>query len=369
MRIMHITEALGGGVLNVIQQLSSVQTTTPHDITVVHSTRADTPKPSELVEIFPKPIACIEVDMQTNISPLKDFQSLISLLRIIKNTKPDIIHLHSSKAGVLGRIACSLLGRSNTCFYTPHGFSFLRKDISHSKRLIFKTIESACSYLGGTTIACSQSELEHAIVNGQRKAILIENSIPLNLITEAIGNRFRCSIVTSGRLCNQKNPSAFLEIALQLHNEPASFLWIGDGELKHNLKVNGELPENLSITGWISREVVADHLHKSDIFIMTSLWEGMPLALIEAQAAGLPAVVLNVEGCKDIVTDGVTGFICNNVNEMADKIKLLIKDSHLRGTMGASAREIALRRFSQERMNTETLTAYSLALDIQKKNT
>lgn len=362
MRIMHVTEALGGGVLNVIQQLSSLQSDAQHDVTVVHSIRIDTPNLAELLKIFPKPITCIELKMQTNISPLQDLVSLLMLFKTINKINPDIIHLHSSKAGVLGRIACKLLGRSSACFYTPHGFSFLRKDINSKKRAAFKTIEKISSYFGGTTIACSQSELDHAKAVGQEKAILIENSIPLNLVSEAIGSSSGCRIISSGRLCNQKNPSAFRKIAIALNKEPASFLWIGDGELKNDLLVDGELPENLAFTGWIAREVVVDHLNRSDIFVMTSLWEGMPLALIEAQAAGLPAVVLNVEGCKDIVTDGVTGFICDNTDQMQNRLKQLISDPQLRKKMGLSARKIALQRFAEDRMNSETLTAYARAL-------
>ena len=362
MHIMHITEALGGGVLNVIQQLSSLQSDANHDVTIVHSTRTDTPKLPELLKIFPEPITCIELKMQTNISLLQDLGSLLKLLKIIKKINPDVIHLHSSKAGVLGRIACKLSGRSSACFYTPHGFSFLRKDISSKKRSIFKAIENISSFFGGTTIACSQSELDHAKSAGQKKAILIENSIPLNLVSEAIGSPSGCRITSSGRLCNQKNPSAFRQIAIALNKEPASFLWIGDGELKHELMIDDKLPENLDLTGWIAREVVVSYLDRSDIFVMTSLWEGMPLALIEAQAAGLPAVVLNVEGCKDIVTDGVTGFICDDIDQMQNRLKQLICDSKLRKKMGLSARKIALRRFAEDRMSSETLAAYATAL-------
>lgn len=359
MRIMHITEALGGGVLNVIHQLTSMQSRDNHEVILVHSIRPDTPSDKELTVLFPPLIKRFEIPMETSISPLKDLRGIAHIAKIIKSSNPDIIHLHSSKAGVLGRVACTITGRSSSCFYTPHGFSFLRKDLSSNKRAIFSLIERLSSYFGGTTIACSQSELDHAIESaGQKNSVLVENSIPLNLVTQSVGNGDICQVTSSGRLCNQKNPSAFRELATNLAKEPVTFLWIGDGELKHELMVGGSFPKNLSATGWLSREKVAEHLHHSDLFVMTSLWEGMPLGLIEAQASGLPAVVFNIEGCNDVVINGSTGFICQDISEMQDKIRLLINDSALRKSMGATARSLALQRFSQDRMHHEIIEVY-----------
>jgi glycosyltransferase involved in cell wall biosynthesis len=360
MRILHISEAMGGGVLNIIQQLSKTQTDDDNEVIVAYSVRPDTPSSQQMDILFAPSIVRIELDMTTNISPVKDFLALVNLVKLIKHTNPDIIHLHSSKAGVLGRIACLLLKKTKKCFYTPHGFSFLRKDLSQRKRTAFSLIERFCSNLGGTTLACSKSEIEHSVNTAkQKKSILIENSVPMELIKEARGSSgSNCVISTSGRLCYQKNPSAYATIANELRTEPAEFLWIGDGELKHQLLINNAYTQNLTITGWASRDEVINHLHFTDIFVMTSLWEGMPLSLIEAQAAGLPAVVPNVEGCNDIVIDGLTGYICRDLSQMVEKVKLLIDNVALRKEMGAAARASALTRFSQQRMHQEIIAAY-----------
>jgi len=361
MRIMHITEALGGGVLNIIQQLATMQCRDGSTVAIVHSIRSDTPPHSELINLFPTPIERIELFMTTNISPFKDLAAIYRIIRLVRKFKPDVVHLHSSKAGVLGRIACKLAGRSKSCFYTPHGFSFLRQDLSPKTRTLFALIERLCSYFGGTTIACSQSELEHAVNSaGQKKSFLVENCIPLNLVKPSVGGAEGvCRVSTTGRLSYPKNPSAFRELATQLQDQPACFLWIGGGELYHELLVDNVLPSNIVITGWVDREQVISHLSISDIFVMTSLWEGMPLALIEAQASGLPAVVPDVEGCRDIVINGVTGFICKDATEMLSKTKILIQNVELRRQMGAAAREQAIKRFSQNRMHREMLYAYT----------
>lgn len=361
LRILHLTEALGGGVLNIVQQLSEAQSSAGHEVIVAHSNRTDTPKDNQLENFFPPPIKRIVVRIETEISFLKDIKSLIEILNIIKRNAPDIIHLHSSKAGVLGRIACLLTGRRKSCFYTPHGYSFLRKDISPARREIFRLIEKFSSYFGGTTIACSQSELDHSLRSvGHSQSLLVENSVPLAKIEQAIGsNGEHCVVSTSARLCYQKAPSAFRDLALKLQNDSARLLWIGGGELENELLADGVLPENMSFTGWVSREQVAGFLRTSDLFVMTSLWEGMPLSLLEAQAAGLPAVVPDVEGCRDVVIDGLTGFVCKNADDMAIKIKRLIDDAELRRKMGKTAREQALLRFAPERMHREIMQVYA----------
>lgn len=362
LKILHITEALGGGVLNIVQMLSNSQANDGHSVTLIHSMReTDTPSESILNTLFSEDVQRIVYPMVTSISPIRDMQSLLKIIRVIIKLQPDIIHLHSSKAGVLGRIACKLTGYSKKCFYTPHGYSFLRQDISIKKRNLFKKIERLAGFFGGTTLACSASELYHAQNSAkQTKALIVENAVPVLNITHAKGSPtgLNCMITTSGRLCYQKNPSAFRDLALTLQNTDAQFIWLGGGELEHELYQNGQFPKNISITGWISRDEVTQHLQHTDIFVMTSLWEGMPLSLLEAQVAGLVAVVPDVEGCRDVVIDGVTGFICKDAATMAEKTLLLINNPELRRKMGETARQLSLQRFSPERMHQETMNAY-----------
>lgn len=360
MKIIHVTESLGGGVLNIIQSLCVSQIDCGCDVIVIHSVRGDTPKHDFLEEIFPSPIRRILFPMVTNISFVKDYKALLDLFYIIKNENPDVIHLHSSKAGVLGRLACFFLGVTNCCFYTPHGYSFLRKDISRIKYSLFKFIEYLVSLTGTTTIACSKSEFDHTqnTINN-KKVRLVENSVPVFDISIAVGNVSpRCVISTSGRLSPPKNPIAFRDLAISIDIVGVDFLWIGGGELYDDLLIDGVLPNSLKCTGWVSRNNVSNFLKHTDIFVMTSLWEGMPLSLIEAQVAGLPAVVPNVEGCRDVVINGVTGYVCNSPSEMKERVTFLISNIEHRLIMGKAARDHSIKRFSPERMNAEIMAAY-----------
>src|SRR5690606_7685612 len=133
---------------------------------------------------FSKKVTLIEVEMEREISPVKDVLSTIKLYKIIKKVKPDIIHLHSSKAGVIGRIASKSCTNAKV-YYTPNGYSFVRQDISPFKKKLFKTIEYLTNkLLGGITIACGDTEFE--LAKGIGKAILIRNGIDVQSLSHLI---------------------------------------------------------------------------------------------------------------------------------------------------------------------------------------
>jgi len=274
--------------------------------------------------------------------------------------RPDVIHLHSSKAGVLGRFAAWLIGWKQKVFYSPHGLSFLKQDVSVKKRKVYLWIERVMVYFGGVFIASSKTEADLASQNIKHgKVVLVENGVSFDSIFASDGKlRERIRIVTSGRVCYPKAPWRFKKLAQQLQEEAADFVWIGDGELREDLLVDGKYLPNLTVLGWCSRAQVFKELSRSDIFVLLSLWEGMPLSLIEAQAAGLPAVVSNVVGCRDVVLNDETGFVCVDMTEMVEKVRQLIRDYDLRIAMGERASVMAKSRFTTDRMHREILAVY-----------
>lgn len=360
MKIIHITEALGGGVAHSLSQLAKAQAADGHQVIVVHSVRPDTPV-DLLPGLYPEPIDRRVMQMVTAINPVADMKSLWQIVALLKTEKPDVIHLHSSKAGVLGRLAALLTGKRDQVFYSPRGFAFLREDVSPRKQKLFLNLERVASKLGGTVIGCSGTEADLARAEvGHARTCLVENSVDLSVVpvaTDSLDDHAR--IVTSGRICYQKAPWRFRDMAVGCADLPADFVWLGDGDLRADLMVNGALPTNVAIAGWLARAGVYEELAKADVFVLPSLWEGMPLALIEAQAAGLPAVVSNVVGNRDVVVNGKTGFVCDTDEELIKKTRLLIQDSALRQKMGKAAREMAAVRFSVERMHREMMSVYN----------
>ncbi len=359
MKIIHITEALGGGVAHSLSQLAKAQSADAHQVMVVHSVRPDTPV-DLLAGLYPAPIERRLLPMVTAIKPVDDLRALGQIYTLLKTENPDVIHVHSSKAGVLGRLAALLQGKRDRVFYSPRGFAFLREDVSPAKQKLFLNLERFASKLGGTVIGCSGTEAELARAEvGHVRTCLVENSVDLSAVPVACSlNNGRVRVVTSGRICYQKAPWRFRDIATACTDLPADFVWLGDGDLRADLMIHGALPAHLEVAGWQPRTGVYEALASSDIFVLPSLWEGMPLALIEAQAAGLPAVVSNVVGNRDVVINGETGFVCGSEQELIAKIRLLIEDADLRLKMGRAARAMAAERFSVQRMHREMMVVY-----------
>lgn len=360
MKIIHVTEALGGGVAHSLSQLAKAQAADGHQVIVAHSVRPDTPV-ELLPGLYPAPIDRRVLPMVTAINPVADIKALWQIRALLKSENPDVIHLHSSKAGVLGRLAALLTGKRDQVFYSPRGFAFLREDVSPGKQKLFLNLERVASKLGGTVIGCSGTEADLARAEvGHARTCLVENSVDLSAVPAATGsNDGRVRVVTSGRICYQKAPWRFRDIAAGCADLPADFVWLGDGDLRADLLVDGALPDDMRIAGWLPRAGVYAELATADIFVLPSLWEGMPLALIEAQAAGLPAVVSDVVGNRDVVINGETGFVCKTDAELLQKTRLLIEDADLRRRMGQAAREMAAVRFSVGRMHREMMAVYN----------
>lgn len=363
--IVHITEALGGGVLYLLHQLIKEQVAAGYEVTLVHSYKRETPAPDVLDQLFPVPISRVVVPMTTHISIKADIKSFRDIAKLLKTLHPDIVHLHSSKAGVLGRIAARFVGLNKPLYYSPHGFSFLKQDVSQVKRALFFSIEVISGLFGGKIITSCVSEgrLANMLV-GRRRVCVVENctDVPeFGWPKQAHDSRVR--VMSAGRLCYQKAPWRFWKLATSLFQENAEFYWVGDGELRTPLESDATHAK-IRISGWVDRDNLWHEMYAADVLVMTSLWEGMPLILVDAQAIGLPAVVPDVVGCRDVVLDGVTGFVCKNDGELIEKTRLLIRDAELRSRMGQAARAMAAERFSIKRMHGEILQAYDLPLNI-----
>ena len=358
MKILHITESLGAGVGHFLQLVTRGQVAAGHEVVMAHSIRDDTPV-DQLDAQFSFLAQRLVVPMVTQVSFVKDVWSVWRLLRLMAQVQPDVIHLHSSKAGVLGRVAAWLSGTRARVFYSPHGFAFLRQDVSGFKQQLFLMFERLASKLGGTLVACSGSEAELAVQKvGHSRVRLVENATDLNDVQTSTGSSDGVvRVLNAGRVCYQKGPWRFKAVAHNCADLPARFVWLGAGDLAHELQ--SAPAENLQLTGWLTRAEVVQQLAQADVFLMPSLWEGMPLALIEAQAAGVPAVVSNVVGCRDVVQDGVTGFVCDTDEDLSMRTRQLIVDVELRKRMGDNAAHMARMRFSVTRMNDELLHLYA----------
>lgn len=311
-KILYIVEAMGGGVFTYIVDLAN-ELVNSYDMYIAYAVRKQTP--ANYKDYFDKRINLIEVkNFARAINPSKDIAAFFEIRKIAKKVRPDIIHLHSSKAGALGRLAFN--GKKVPVFYTPHGYSFLMQNSSSAKRKIYKAIETICGKRNCTTISCSAGEHEES-EKLTKQAVYVNNAVNTEALRELIEavprKKHPFTVFTLGRICYQKNPRLFNQVACA--NTDVRFLWIGDGELR------GELTApNIEITGWAQRNEALQYSVNADAFLLTSLWEGLPMSLLEAMFMEKPCVVSDVIGNHDVIHNNDNGYVCNKIDEYTKAI-------------------------------------------------
>jgi glycosyltransferase involved in cell wall biosynthesis len=341
MRIVHATEAFEGGVIEFLLCLTNSTPDIEHTIINGRHRFFEKAKPT-----FPASVKFIAWnDIETNISPLKDFKALNNLIRILKKEKPfDILHLHSAKANILGRIAAKRIGQKKV-IYAPHGATFLRQDVSALMRNIFASIEKVVSIFPAKIVGVSKSEADAYHKIGM-KADYVNNGKyfpqhPQKNIDDSVIN-----IITTGRAAQQKNPAAFNEIASALaNNSNVKFTWIGDG-IQRNLLTS----PNINITGWVPHTEVEKYLSEAHLYISTALWEGLSYAVLEAMSMRLPLLLSNCPGNSDLVINNINGFLFNSTEQAVDFINQYLDQKSLLQKHGDASLNMLQTTFNVERM-------------------
>lgn len=310
-KILYIVEAMGGGVFTYIVDLAN-ELVNSYDMYIAYAVRKQTPKNYE--DYFDDRIHLIEVkNFGRALDPVKDISAFFEVRKIVADVKPDVIHFHSSKAGVIGRMA---FNGKIPMFYTPHGYSFLMENYKSVKRGIFKLIELVCAKRNCTTISCSVGEHQETLKLTKR-ATYINNGINTAELQEIVDKTKRKSheftVYTLGRICYQKNPILFNSIAESIPD--VKFIWIGDGELREKLT-----SKNIEITGWVDRSTAIKYAVNADVFLLTSSWEGLPISLLESMYMGKVCVVSNVIGNRDVIHNEYNGFVCEKVEDFVKAI-------------------------------------------------
>lgn len=357
-KILYIVEAMGGGVYTYIVSLTR-KLVNDFDIYVAYGVRKQTPQ--NFKDEFDSRVHLIEVKNFTrSVNLLKDLNAYGEIKAIQREISPDIIHLHSSKAGVLGRLAFRNV--NSRIFYTPHGYSFLMADQNALKRFIYRFVEKVSAVKNCQTISCSIGEHQETL-NLTKNATYINNGIDVDQLEnltkdlqKTVTNEKDFVICTVGRISYQKNPSQFNEIAKRLPK--TKFIWIGDGELRSELTAN-----NIEITGWLNHREVLAKVQQSNVFLLTSLWEGLPMALLEAMYLEKICVVSDVIGNHDVIQNNRNGFVCVNTEDFVSTISNILtnKDS-VNNRLKLSAKRDINHIYNVDTMASEYKKVYEASL-------
>ncbi len=350
--IVHVSEVLATGIVEFIKILATDISDYQHS--VIYRVRELGYTDESIKKEFPTNVQFIKwttIDRPINLR--KDIQAGYELYQLLQPLRPDIIHLHSSKAGFIGRIVAPLLINRNAIIYTPNGAPFARTDISGFKRKLFQFCEKIADACSGNVICVSRSEAElYESIGISTK--YVNNGTPVNQEQARLKSSSKFRIVTSGRITKQKNPIKFNKIATHFATNPdIEFIWIGDGDMRKQLK-----SPNITVSGWIKQEAVSQHLKSADIYISTSSWEGLPFSVLEAMSIGLPILLSNCIGNKDLVNHDYNGFLYDTEQEAIKYIEALVKQPDKVQQLGRHSMQFCQENFSKEKMTDEYLKIY-----------
>jgi glycosyltransferase involved in cell wall biosynthesis len=296
-----------------------------------------------------------------SVSLIADLKAFFGLVSLIRKYKPDVIHTHTAKAGVLGRAASLLAGRGAVRVHTFHGHllhGYFSKGLTRVVVLIEKFFASRTKVLIAIGSKVKDELLAAGIGSTEKYRVFFPGLPAPKALAKAdaqnlLGLSTQTLYITFvGRLTQIKRPDRLLDVANECKQRGLDlrFLIAGEGELFESAKARAERERlNVTFLGW--RSDIAQIFAASDIAILTSDNEGIPLTLIQAAQAGLAIVATNVGSISDIVINESTGYLTSSsASEMADAIEKLTRDAQLRKIMGEAGKARASHYFSLDRM-------------------
>jgi glycosyltransferase involved in cell wall biosynthesis len=306
------------------------------------------------------------------IRPWKDFRALWPVFQAIRAFDPDIVHAHSTKAGYAARFACAILRKR--VIFTAHGWAFTEGRGLMARKLL-ALAERLAAKITLKIICVSRHDRELALqwkVARPEQLVVIHNGIDPEPFLEADGASLRKELELHdepvltfvGRLAPPKDPLTLIDAVKRLSK--GILLVVGGGELRSQVEshiTENHLEKRVKLLG--QRSDIPQILEASDVFVLSSRWEGLPYTIIEAMMAGLPVVATKVGGVPELVENGVTGFLVppKDPETLAQALQKLIEDPELRKRMGRAGREKALREFTLDRMLHETERVYREVLE------
>jgi glycosyltransferase involved in cell wall biosynthesis len=307
-------------------------------------------------------VKAVRIDgLGRSIKPRADLTALFAIIKEIRRFKPDVIHTHTAKAGVVGRIASILSGHKSVRVHTFHGH-LLNGYFGAGKTKLVVLVEKFLALFTDQLLAVGakvKDDLLAVGIGNQNKFGVMPPGLKLAEVPSKAAARKVLSLKEDavycafiGRITQIKRPDRFLDVVAEIKSRGVNlhFIVAGAGDLLQYCQDRAKA-ENLPVTflGW--REDIEVVLAAADFVLLTSDNEGTPLSLIQAGMVGIPVVATNVGSTNEIVDDGETGLLTDlSVKELSDAVAKVATDSVLRGKMGAAGREYTMSRYGVDRL-------------------
>jgi len=366
MRILYIVSGTAfGGAQQHTLQLAEFMRGKKHEIGIMV---ADEPRLIKEATTIGDAVFTNPHFVSSLLSP-HNFQACVPVIRAIRNFQPDLVHCHSIRAGFAARISAVIT--RTPVVYTVHGWAHGERRTWWSPA-VSRTLERLAARFTKKIICVSEYDREiarrdkigrpeqYAVIRNGISSQNYDPSKPRNSVEPELNNNFHRPILISvARLSTPKNFDTLLE-GIRL-TKAAQLLIVGEGPLRpriENLIRQMDLTDRVQLVG--SRNDIPDLLATSDIFVLSSKIEGLPMSVIEAMMMGLPIVASKVGGLPELVEDGRTGFLVseNDPLELSKAISKLLDNQDLRTSMGQLGRKKAIAEFGLERMCSGVLKIY-----------
>lgn len=314
-------------------------------------------------------------ELVREVSPWNDVLALWKLYKHIRSGAYTIVHTHSSKAGILGRIAAQL-ARTPVIVHTIHGWSF-HEHMSPFRRSAYILLERMAASFSNALIVVAESDIEKGQQSGigtREQYHLIRSAIPLDTfdpervdsdqVRQELGIPLDAPVLGNvGRFSPQKNPMDWVRVAGKVgRTQPnAWFLLVGDGPLREQVETaleEEDIRDRTILTGL--RRDVPRLMSAMDVFLLTSLWEGLPRVIPQAMAMRKPVVVNRANGTQEAIQNEVTGYLVDqgDLIKMAEQCLKLLSNDELREHMGHAARSFTLQHFDLNQMVKQIASIY-----------
>ncbi|AHF76516.1 Putative glycosyltransferase [Sodalis praecaptivus] len=354
MKVFHASETIKGGVATVQKQLAQAQILSTAVTQVTCLVPED--QVSEIDEIDAGHLLTFR---RTGRDVGSFWRFLTAFCGYVWRENPDIVHLHSTFAGVLGRLALVALRplRKPKVVYCPHAFAFLM-DNSPTKRKLYVWVEKLLLPMTDKIICVSDYEKTSAVqlTLSAEKMVVVHNGVPdRGHPPEALRAHDELNLLFVGRLDFQKGYDIIIDAMRQLQGNPIHLTIVGDS-------VNGQqekiaLP-NITYTGWLRSQELEKYFLAADALVIPSRWEGFAMVPLEAMSYGLAIVASDSTSLPEVVIDGKTGrlFKNGNANDLKDKI-LTLQHAEFR-EMGSAGYKLYKSSFTSELMISKTFQVY-----------
>ncbi|MEY8759770.1 glycosyltransferase [Chryseobacterium tongliaoense] len=342
MRILHvITRSDLGGAQSVVLNLANSMCR-DHEITVVAG--EDGPMWDALDEKIKK----IKIpEIVRSISPVKDFSALLKLKKLYASINPDVVHLHSSKIGVLGRLSFP----KKKIVYSVHGFDSIR--LAYRKFLpLEKLLKNRCKVI----VLASNYDKQNIINEGIKNNLhIVYNGVDIPEAEEGLFikgvEKYRKVVMCIARISPQKRFESYVEIAKLLPQY--AFVWIGAD------KEYTDLPENVfCLMGFPNAK---RYIQLADIFVLPTNYEGIPIVIVDALSYKKPVVSSDVGGISEIVLNDQNGYVIDNEDAVfAEKISYILENEKIYQEFSEKSSEIFHKNLTIETMVDQYMAIYKM---------